>query len=127
MYAEWSENSQSTRTLSDKSSECLVNLNWTIHKVYGSRTYVVQINLNVWQVPQSFYTPVYTILLYNYKIIINKCLIYITCFLAFLVSISSFIFQYALTLTRLMSHICDISPLHGSECVPSIMKLSKCL
>ena len=38
-----------------------------------------------------------------------------------------FVLTILLTLRRLMSHICDISPLHGSECVPSIMKLSKCL
>ena len=33
----------------------------------------------------------------------------------------------SLTLRTLMSHICDISPLHGSECVPSITKPSKSL
>ena len=30
--------------------------------------------------------------------------------------------HYIKTLRRLISHICDISPLRGSECVPSITK-----
>ena len=32
-----------------------------------------------------------------------------------------------LTLKTLMSHICDVSPLRGSECVPSITKPTKSL
>ena len=34
---------------------------------------------------------------------------------------------WVLTLRTLMSHICDVSPLRGSECVPSITKPSKYL
>ena len=32
-----------------------------------------------------------------------------------------------LTLRGLISHICDVSPLRGSECVPSVTKPSKSL
>ena len=34
---QWCGNSQSYRTLSDKSSEYLVNWNWTVYKVYGEQ------------------------------------------------------------------------------------------
>ena len=37
IFNQWCENSQSYRTLSDKSSECLVNWNWTVYKVYGEQ------------------------------------------------------------------------------------------
>ena len=37
IYMQWCGNSQSCRTLSDKSSECLVNWNWTVYKVYGEQ------------------------------------------------------------------------------------------
>ena len=37
VYIQWCGNSQSYRTLSNKSSECLVNWNWTVYKVYGKQ------------------------------------------------------------------------------------------
>ena len=42
--------------LSNKSSECLVNWNWTVYKVYGEQDKSDQ---NVQQLAQCFYTPVY--------------------------------------------------------------------
>ena len=36
-YTQGCENSQSCRTLSDKSSECPVKRNWTVYKVYGEQ------------------------------------------------------------------------------------------
>ena len=40
---------------------------------------------------------------------------------------NNLITRLLLTLRALKSHICDIRPLHDSECVPSITKHSKCL
>ena len=37
VYTQWHGNSQSCRTLSDKSSECPVNWNWTVYKVHGEQ------------------------------------------------------------------------------------------
>ena len=63
---QWCGNSQSCRTLSDKSSECPVMQDIKLHVykvcVYmymymGSRTRVMKIGHNAWQLAQCFHTP----------------------------------------------------------------------
>ena len=56
-------NSQSYKTLSDKSSECLVNWNWTVYKVYGKQDKSGQ---NVWQLAHYFHIPLIHVIWSHY-------------------------------------------------------------